>query len=137
MIGDVFYLPDICSGIFLAVIHEEYGVSTCRIISNRSAGMDKTGDFYIYFKTGQHINTGWLSDPIRLVFGDFMIDAYTSSLGERIATMDPENLALLSGGSEDDLRIVMHRRIGPRRNEITTLLWKTFTVPVIRGGVIR
>lgn len=137
MIGDVFYLADICAGTFLAVIREEYGVSTCRIICNRHRGIEKTDDFYIHFKSGNSALTHYLPDPIRLVFGDFLIDAYTSALGQRITTMDPENLALLSGGSEDDLRIVKHRRFGPRRNEITTLLWETFTVPVIQGGVVR
>lgn len=133
MVGDLIPIGHIRRDTTLVVMSEKYGVSTCKVITDFT-NIAKGGDFYINIELPPYDYF-----PVRLVLGDFTLDAYTSALGPGLPVpLDEDNFRILSGVYEP-ARLGRAYRNPARiaaRNEFTSTLWETFCVPVIKGGVI-
>ncbi len=132
MVGDLIKIDHIRRDSVLAVISEKYGISTCKVITD-FAEIAKEGDFYINIEIPPYEYF-----PVRLVLGDFMLDVYTSELVCKLPLpLDEYNFNLLSGVHEPERLDKVYRAQSRvvARNEFTSTLWETFTVPVIKGGI--
>lgn len=141
MILDRRYLT-VCSKIIqLVVIKEHLGISTCRVVI---AGTfpSKTGDFIFY-----GVPFGGRPRDMSTLLRDFRIDIYTTILSTmRQADPMPKNsLQLFTDDNVYGLGFAIHELedVTPNaaqkaeRKAITTSLWETYCVPVIKGGVVR
>lgn len=139
MIGDYIVVdcPIALTPVCIIVIGEEYGVSTCRValIGRRQA---KAGDYII--RLGNPLNPDYIEC---ILIENFRVDAYSSKLPPATGRVSSDMLPLLAAETSPSsiYRVLpqwkLDRVASKERKLVTSWLWETYCVPVIKGGVVR